>query len=73
VALTALRRAIHLGLLQEATTDRSIEPFTCANCHAAAYRETFCSSCGIALRALPKGYRRPAARRVATDEEAPQW
>jgi hypothetical protein len=54
VALILLRRAIHLGLLEEAD-ETSIGPaIQCANCHRPTPRHTFCGQCGIALRALPK-------------------
>jgi hypothetical protein len=54
LALILLRRAIHVGLLEEAD-ETSIGPeIQCANCHRPTPRHTFCGQCGIALRALPK-------------------
>ena len=54
VALTVLRRAIHLGLVEEADEIEIGPEVTCANCHRATPRHTFCGRCGVALRALPK-------------------
>ncbi len=54
VALLWLRRAIHVGLLQESreiAVERSIE---CPNCGRVTPEHTFCGNCGVALRALPK-------------------
>ena len=54
IALLWLRRAIHVGLLQESRetdVDRSIE---CPNCGRVTPEHTFCGNCGVALRALPK-------------------
>lgn len=52
--LLLLRRALHIGLLQEAT-EREIGPeITCANCGARTASHTFCGNCGVALQALPK-------------------
>ena len=60
VALILLRRAIHLGLLEEAG-ERAIGPdVRCANCGAMTATHTFCNNCGISLKALPKA--REAAR-----------
>jgi hypothetical protein len=54
-AVLLLRRAIHVGLLQEADDIDELGPeTTCANCGRATPRHTFCARCGIALRALPK-------------------
>jgi len=54
-ALIWLRRVIHLGLLQEAAEIGVGPEITCANCNHQTAQHTFCSNCGIALRALPKG------------------
>jgi ribosomal protein L32 len=54
IALLWLRRAIHVGLLQESReidVERSIE---CPNCGRVTPEHTFCGNCGVALRALPK-------------------
>ncbi len=57
VALVLLRRAIHLGLLEEADETDIGPDIQCANCHRPTPRHTFCGQCGIALRALPKAPR----------------
>jgi hypothetical protein len=54
LGLMLLRRALHVGLLEEAA-EREIGPeIECANCHARSAQHSFCQSCGIALKALPK-------------------
>lgn len=54
VAIVLLRRAIHVGLLEE-SLDIPIGPaFTCPNCRALTARHTFCGHCGVSLQALPK-------------------
>jgi hypothetical protein len=71
-SLLALRVAIHLGLLEEigeVTTGTEIE---CPNCGARIVRLAFCSNCGIALAALPKGRtgdRAPEASPTAHGED----
>jgi kumamolisin len=55
VAFALLRRAIHLGLVEEAHERPIGPPIRCANCGANTPRHSFCIECGIALRALPKG------------------
>jgi hypothetical protein len=54
VALVWLRRAIHLGLLQEAAEIAIGPEISCGNCGGRTAQHTFCSECGVALRALPK-------------------
>jgi hypothetical protein len=54
LGLVLLRRAIHVGLLEEADEIETGPPITCANCDAATATHTFCGNCGIALKALPK-------------------
>ena len=54
VGLALLRRALHLGLVEEAAELAIGPPITCANCGASTARHTFCGNCGIALKALPK-------------------
>ena len=54
VALVALRRALHLGLIEEAAEREIGAAIVCANCGARTERHTFCGACGIALAALPK-------------------
>ena len=53
-ALLLLRRAIHVGLREEAAEIPIGAPITCADCRAITPRHTFCANCGVALRALPK-------------------
>jgi hypothetical protein len=54
VVIVLLRRAIHVGLLEEALEIPIGPDFTCANCGSETARHTFCSNCGISLQALPK-------------------
>jgi len=54
VSLALLRRALHLGLVEEAAEVEIGPAITCANCGATTARHTFCGNCGIALKALPK-------------------
>jgi hypothetical protein len=72
LALLALRMAIHVGLLeeiQEVPTGAEIE---CPNCDARIARLSFCSNCGIALSALPKGAAPPSeATPAGRGDEAP--
>jgi len=73
VALIGLRRAIHLGLRQEASEVAVGPEIQCANCEHRTARHTFCQNCGIALQALPKGgpgTRRPGAAPGAQRPEA---
>jgi hypothetical protein len=55
-----LRLVVHVGLLQEAGELPIGPQMVCANCGARTARHTFCSSCGIALAALPKRRTRDA-------------
>lgn len=54
VGLILLRRAMHVGLLEEAQEVDIGPDITCANCGATTATHTFCGNCGIALKALPK-------------------
>jgi hypothetical protein len=54
VVIVMLRRAIHVGLLEEALEIPIGPELTCANCGARTARHTFCGNCGISLQALPK-------------------
>ncbi|HEV3128497.1 MAG TPA: hypothetical protein VGY32_05910 [Solirubrobacteraceae bacterium] len=54
VVLVLLRRAIHVGLLEESLEIPIGPTFTCANCGGETARHTFCGQCGISLQALPK-------------------
>jgi hypothetical protein len=49
-----MRLLIHLGLLQEAAEIEIGAPVTCPECGATTPHHTFCVTCGIALRALPR-------------------
>jgi hypothetical protein len=61
-ALVLLRRAIHVGLSQEAAESLAGPPYACSNCGATVPRGPVCSSCGISVRALPKVRDRDAVR-----------
>ncbi len=54
VVIIMLRRAIHVGLLEEALEIPIGPELTCPNCGGVTARHTFCGSCGISLQALPK-------------------
>lgn len=54
VVIVLLRRAIHVGLLEESLEIPIGPEFTCPNCGELTARHTFCSHCGISLQALPK-------------------
>jgi hypothetical protein len=54
IGLVLLRRAIHTGLLEEADEIPIGPEIVCANCGHHTASHTFCSNCGIALKALPK-------------------
>jgi ribosomal protein L32 len=57
VALLWLRRALHLGLLQELREMSEAATITCPNCGRETPAHDFCGQCGISLRALPRGKR----------------
>ncbi len=67
VAIALLRRAIHVGLLDEASEIPIGEELTCPNCGHPTARHTFCANCGISLQALPRAPRRrhPSASETA--------
>lgn len=54
VVIVLLRRAVHVGLLEESLEIPIGPEFTCPNCGELTARHTFCSRCGISLQALPK-------------------
>lgn len=54
VGLLLLRRALHVGLLEEASEREIGPPIRCANCGAMTAEHSFCAHCGVSLRALPK-------------------
>ena len=49
-----LRITIHLGLSQEAAEIELGHTILCPNCGARTQQHSFCSNCGVSLRALPK-------------------
>jgi hypothetical protein len=70
VVLVLLRRAIHVGLLEESLEIPIGPTFTCPNCGGETARHTFCGQCGISLQALPKA-RSEGARGSAGAGPAP--
>lgn len=54
VAISLLRRAIHIGLLEESSELPIGDELTCPNCGHPTARHTFCGHCGVSLQALPK-------------------
>jgi ribosomal protein L32 len=53
-AIVLLRRAIHIGLLEEAA-ERPIGPeIVCANCGQPTPQHAFCARCGVSQAALPR-------------------
>jgi hypothetical protein len=54
VVIVLLRRAIHVGLLEESLEIPVGAEFSCPNCGEPTARHTFCGHCGISLQALPK-------------------
>ena len=64
VVMVLLRRAIHVGLLEEALEVPIGPPIVCPNCGEQTAQHTFCGSCGISLQALPKHHHRDRARRA---------
>lgn len=72
IAMVLLRRAIHVGLLEEALEIPIGPVVTCPNCGAQTARHTFCGNCGISLQALPKSRRgAPEAGGSTTAEPGP--
>jgi hypothetical protein len=57
IGLMLLRRAIHIGLLEEADEIPIGPEIVCANCGHETASHTFCGNCGIALKALPNADR----------------
>lgn len=64
VAILWLRRALHLGLVQESREIDGQGTIRCANCGMVTPEHTFCGQCGISLRALPRPARREAEPRA---------
>jgi hypothetical protein len=69
VALLWLRRALHLGLLQESREISVERDIRCPNCGLMTPEHTFCGECGVALRALPSA-RRSAKPDMPAEAEA---
>ena len=57
VAMLWLRRALHLGLLQELHEVSEGGTIICPNCGRQTPEHDFCGQCGISLRALPRSHR----------------
>jgi hypothetical protein len=70
LALLWLRRALHLGLLQESREIEITRSVGCPNCGRPTPEHTFCGNCGISLRALPKERRRAVAPPTVPDPRA---
>jgi hypothetical protein len=66
VGLVLLRRALHVGLLEDSGEHEIGEPITCANCGEQTPVHTFCANCGVSLHALPKGKHHAGGRRRLT-------
>ena len=69
VALLWLRRALHLGLLQESREIVVERDIRCPNCGLMTPEHTFCGQCGVSLRAVPSA-RRNARTEVPARAEA---
>ena len=69
VVIVLLRRAIHVGLLEESLEVPIGPELTCPNCGELTARHTFCGQCGISLQALPKA-RRPTNPPIASEASA---
>jgi hypothetical protein len=54
VAISLLRRSIHVGLLEERSETPIGGDLICPNCGNVTARHVFCGHCGISLQALPK-------------------
>lgn len=57
LALTWMRMLIHLGLLQEMAEIPIGSPIACPDCGQLTAQHSFCSACGISLRAVPRARR----------------
>ena len=71
IGLALLRRALHLGLVEEAAEVEIGPPIVCANCGAPTARHTFCGNCGIALQRAAQGSRGRARLRGRAAARAP--
>jgi hypothetical protein len=54
VAISLLRRSIHIGLLEESSETPIGGDIVCPNCGHVTAQHTFCGHCGVSLQALPK-------------------
>jgi hypothetical protein len=70
LALLWLRRALHLGLMQESREVAITRTIVCSNCGRLTPEHTFCGNCGISLRALPK--ERPTRQPQTAEPPAPE-
>lgn len=68
VALLWLRRVIHLGLLQEASEIPIGPDIACPECGKPTPFHTYCGSCGVSLKALPRTRHREAAAAVTVGD-----
>jgi hypothetical protein len=69
IALVSLRRAIHLGLREEAGEPAESSVVSCPNCGRDTPAHHFCAYCGVGLAALAKSgppgeHTRPATARI---------
>ncbi|MEX2546642.1 MAG: hypothetical protein WD830_02490 [Chloroflexota bacterium] len=70
LALLWLRRALHLGLLQESREIEIERSITCPSCGRLTPEHTFCGNCGVSLRALPKGRRSKTASATESEQRS---
>lgn len=71
VVIVLLRRAIHVGLLEESLEIPVGPEFSCPNCGGQTLRHTFCGRCGISLQALPKARAQPGPAQAAANPAGP--
>jgi hypothetical protein len=69
LVIVLLRRAVHVGLLEESLEVPIGPEFSCPNCNRMTARHTFCGHCGISLQALPK---LPASAGPAAGSPSPE-
>ncbi len=65
IALSWLRRVIHLGLIQESAEIEIGPAMVCPNCGRETPVHTFCAECGVSMRALPKSRPSPQPQDLA--------
>jgi hypothetical protein len=71
LALTWMRMLIHLGLLQEMAEIPIGPPIACPDCGRLTAQHSFCSECGISLRAVPRARRGVAGKEPRGPGEEP--